>query len=93
MPGGARTQITFFPDGVATRPGTVFLPNGQSFVFQKDTAGGGEADQLFRYDLARGAIVLLTDGKSRVWRPGHLADRADRLRLDASATARIATST
>ena len=69
MPGGARTQITFFPDGVATRPGTVFLPNGQSFVFQKDTAGGGEADQLFRYDLARGAIVLLTDGKSRYGGP------------------------
>jgi dipeptidyl aminopeptidase/acylaminoacyl peptidase len=65
MPGGARTQITFFPDGVSTRPGTVFLPAGQSFVFQKDTAGGGEADQLFRYDLARGASVLLTDGTSR----------------------------
>jgi dipeptidyl aminopeptidase/acylaminoacyl peptidase len=65
MPGGARTQLTFFADGVALRPGAVFLPNGQSFVFQKDTAGGGEADQLFRYDLARGAPVMLTDGKSR----------------------------
>jgi dipeptidyl aminopeptidase/acylaminoacyl peptidase len=65
MPAGTRTQITFFSDGVATRPGTVFLPKGQSFVFQKDTAGGGEADQLFRYDLARGAAVMLTDGKSR----------------------------
>src|SRR5687767_3600208 len=65
MPGGARTQITFFPDGVSTRPGTVFLPDGQAFVFQKDTAGGGEADQLFRFDLARGTPVLLTNGKSR----------------------------
>jgi dipeptidyl aminopeptidase/acylaminoacyl peptidase len=65
MPGGARTQITFFTDGVATRPGTVFAPNGQSFVFQKDTAGGGEANQLFRYDLARGTAVMLTDGTSR----------------------------
>jgi dipeptidyl aminopeptidase/acylaminoacyl peptidase len=65
MPGGARTQITFFPDGVATRPVTVFSPGGQFFVFQKDTAGGGEADQLFRYDLARGTPVMLTDGKSR----------------------------
>jgi dipeptidyl aminopeptidase/acylaminoacyl peptidase len=64
-PGGARTQITFYSDGVATRPGTVFGPDGQSFVFQKDTAGGGEADQLFRYDLARGRTVMLTDGKSR----------------------------
>jgi hypothetical protein len=64
-PGGARTQMTFFTDGVSTRPGAVFLPNGQSVVFQKDTAGGGEADQLFRYDLARGTTVMLTDGKSR----------------------------
>ncbi len=64
-PGGARTQITFFTDGVATRPGTVFLPDGRSFVFQKDTTGGGEADQLFRYDEARGGVVLLTDGTSR----------------------------
>jgi dipeptidyl aminopeptidase/acylaminoacyl peptidase len=64
-PGGARTQITFFSDGVSTRPGLVFLPKGRSFVFQKDTAGGGEADQLFRYDLDRGAAVLLTDGSSR----------------------------
>jgi dipeptidyl aminopeptidase/acylaminoacyl peptidase len=64
-PGGARTQITFFTDGVATRSGAVFVPNGQSVVFQKDTAGGGEANQLFRYDLARGTPVMLTDGKSR----------------------------
>src|SRR5215213_9459297 len=69
MPGGARTQITFFPDGVSTRPGTVFLPKGDAFVFQKDTTGGGEADQLFRYDIARGATVLLTDGKSRYGGP------------------------
>jgi hypothetical protein len=65
MPGGARTQITFFPDGVSTRPGTMFLPDGQAFVFQKDTAGGGEADQLFRFDLARGTPVLLTNGMAR----------------------------
>ena len=65
MPGGARTQLTFFTDGVATRPGVVFLPQGQSFVFQKDTAGGGEAVQLFWYDLARGTSVSLTDGKAR----------------------------
>ena len=34
-------------------------------MFQKDTAGGGEANQLFRYDAASGALTLLTDGKSR----------------------------
>jgi len=69
MPGGARTQITFFTDGVSVRPGAAFLPTGQAFVFQKDTAGGGEAEQLFRYDLARGSAVLLTDGKSRYGGP------------------------
>ena len=65
FPGAARTQLTFFPDGVSLRPGAVFLPRGDAMVFQKDTAGGGEANQLFRYDAATGAITLLTDGKSR----------------------------
>ena len=91
-PGGARTQMTFFTDGVSTRSGAVFLPNGQSVVFQKDTAGGGEADQLFRYDLARGTTVMLTDGKSR-----HGGPAISRTGLIAatrpSATARTATST
>jgi dipeptidyl aminopeptidase/acylaminoacyl peptidase len=62
MPGGARQQITFFPDRVS---GAVFEPlTGASFVFSKDS-GGGEWYQLYRYDLASGDITLLTDGKSR----------------------------
>ncbi len=65
FPGAARTQLTYFPDGVSQRPGAAFLPRGESIVFQKDTAGGGEANQLFRYDVASGALTLLTDGKSR----------------------------
>jgi dipeptidyl aminopeptidase/acylaminoacyl peptidase len=65
FPGAARTQLTFFTDGVATRPAGVFGPKGDYFVFQKDTARGAEANQLFRYDAASGAITLLTDGKSR----------------------------
>lgn len=67
-PGGARVQLTFFRDGVAApdeRPFAVYEPDGRSFVFQKDTSGGGEANQLFRYDLASGASTLLTDGRSR----------------------------
>jgi dipeptidyl aminopeptidase/acylaminoacyl peptidase len=62
FPGGARTQLTFFPDriaGAAYRPGT-----GDSFLFVKDV-GGGEFFQIYRYDLATGDITLLTDGKSR----------------------------
>jgi hypothetical protein len=62
MPGGARQQLTFFPDRVL---GAQFEPlSGDSFIFSKDI-GGGEWYQLYRYDLANGDITLLTDGKSR----------------------------
>jgi dipeptidyl aminopeptidase/acylaminoacyl peptidase len=62
MPGGARTQLTFFPDrtgGASYRP-----RSGDAFVFSKDT-GGGEFYQLYRFDVRSGAITLLTDGHSR----------------------------
>lgn len=62
MPGGARRQLTFFPDRVA---GASFQPTrGDFFVFLKDV-GGGEFFQAYRYDVATGAVTLLTDGKSR----------------------------
>lgn len=61
-PGGARTQMTFFPDRVL---GAAFAPKGgNSFVFLKDI-GGGEWYQIFRFDVATGEITMLTDGKSR----------------------------
>ena len=65
FPGGARAQLTFFSDGVPSRPGAAFSADGGALVFQKDTAGGGEANQLFRYDVRTGAITMLTDGRSR----------------------------
>lgn len=62
MPGGARTQLTFFPDRVV---GASFQPTtGDYFVFTKDI-GGGEWFQKYRYDVATGGVTLLTDGKSR----------------------------
>ena len=67
-PAGARRQLTFFRDGVSApndRPLAVYAPDGKSFVFQKDTGGGGEANQLFRYDLASGATTMLTDGRAK----------------------------
>jgi dipeptidyl aminopeptidase/acylaminoacyl peptidase len=74
MPGGARFQLTFFPDSV-TR--ALYEPTqGESFVFSKDM-GGGEFYQLYRYDAGTGHITLLTDGKSRntspVW--SHAGDK------------------
>ena len=62
-PGAARTQLTFYRDGVSG--GAWFSPSGKYFVFRKDTSGGGEAQQLFRFVPASGAATLLTDGNSR----------------------------
>jgi Tol biopolymer transport system component len=62
MPGGARQQLTFFPEPVY---GGSFHPNGGDYMlFQKDV-GGGEWYQFFRYDMATGDSTLVTDGKSR----------------------------
>jgi dipeptidyl aminopeptidase/acylaminoacyl peptidase len=62
MPGGDRTQLTFYPDAVTSAQ---YEPTeGKYFVFSKDV-GGGEFYQLYRYDLDTGDVTLLTDGKSR----------------------------
>jgi len=66
-PGGARTQLTFYRDGVTG--GAWFEPRGRYLVFRKDTAGGGEAMQLFRFDPVTGASTLLTDGRARNGEP------------------------
>jgi len=60
-PGGARRQLTFFPDPALSAQ---YLPDGKAFLFQKDI-GGGEWYQIYRNDLVTGAITLLTDGHSR----------------------------
>jgi dipeptidyl aminopeptidase/acylaminoacyl peptidase len=62
MPAGARTQLTFFKDNLA---GATFQPTtGDYLVLSKDI-GGNEQYQKYRFDLASGALTLLTDGKSR----------------------------
>ncbi|MBV9659152.1 MAG: S9 family peptidase, partial [Verrucomicrobia bacterium] len=61
-PGGARTQLTFYPDRVE---GALFEPTrGEFLVFHKGT-GGAEFFQNYRYDFATGETTLITDGKSR----------------------------
>src|SRR3954447_20510208 len=74
MPLGARAQITFFSDSVAS---AAYQPtDGESFLFTKDT-GGNEFAQIYRYDLPTGDVTLLPDGKSRnpagLW--SHKGDR------------------
>ena len=63
-PGMDRTQLTFFRDGVsglvAYEPG-----RGDYFVFLRDTGGGAESVQIFRYDVATGRTAMITDGKAR----------------------------
>src|SRR6185436_103960 len=59
MPGGDRTQLTFFPEPVT---GAVYEPNGgKYFLFLKDK-GGDEFRQIYRADLADGRITMLSDG-------------------------------
>jgi dipeptidyl aminopeptidase/acylaminoacyl peptidase len=61
--GGARRQLTFFDEPVA-EAGFDPRGDGRSFVYTRD-AGGGEAWQLYRFDLGSGRSTLLTDGRSR----------------------------
>jgi len=61
-PGGARTQLTFFPDRITAA--TYEPTKGDYLIFSK-SIGGSEFDQNYRYDVATGDITLLTDGKSK----------------------------
>ncbi len=75
FPGGARTQLTFYPDRVG---GGSFNPKmGDHLVFSKDI-GGNEFFQFYRFDIATGEATLLTDGKSRNtgWNWSNAGDRA-----------------
>jgi len=61
LPGGARRQLTFFPErvsGVSARPGH------PEFGFAMDE-GGAENFQLYLQNFQTGAAELLTDGHSR----------------------------
>jgi len=61
MPGGAREQLTFHDEPIATIAPN---PKRDGFVFGKDT-GGSEFWQLYWFDGASRETRLLTDGKSR----------------------------
>jgi dipeptidyl aminopeptidase/acylaminoacyl peptidase len=61
MPGGAREQLTFYDEPIASIAAN---PKRAGFVFGKDV-GGSEFWQLYWFDLSTREIKLLTDGKSR----------------------------
>jgi dipeptidyl aminopeptidase/acylaminoacyl peptidase len=72
-PGMDRRQLTFFRDGVAApapqSTSAWYEPGGAYFIFAKDTGGGAETTQLFRYDAVTRQSTLLTDGRSRIGAP------------------------
>lgn len=60
-PGGARTQLTFFAEPVASASPD---PTGKGFAFSKDR-GGDEFYQLWWYTLETGDITPLTEDRAR----------------------------
>lgn len=60
-PGGARRQITFFPEPVGWAGSS---KDGKGFLFAKDM-GGNEFYQIYYFDMESGNYKMLTDGKSQ----------------------------
>ena len=65
-PGGARKQLTFFPEPVGW--GAFYPVSDGYFIFGQDM-GGSEFYQIYRFDLTNAQVTLLTDGKSRNMSP------------------------
>jgi len=76
FPLGARRQLTFFPDRVtgASWP----RRSADYFVFTKDQ-GGDEFDQLYRLDLATGAVSTLSPGGRSQNNLGPWSHQGDRM--------------
>ncbi|MEM0985861.1 MAG: alpha/beta fold hydrolase [Pseudomonadota bacterium] len=70
VPNGARAQLTFFDEPVTS---ALTAPDGQSFLFGKDT-GGDEFYQGHLYTLANGEITVFTEPGTRngglIWADG-----------------------
>lgn len=61
VPGGARSQLTFFDEPVSA---IEVSPDGSRLLFTKDL-GGDEFFQIYQLDLASGEYKRLSDGRSR----------------------------
>lgn len=63
QPGGARTQITFFPEPVSSASPSPD-PEADGFLFTMDE-GGGEYYQIYWFDRNSGRHRMISDGESR----------------------------
>ncbi|MGE5669228.1 MAG: S9 family peptidase [Betaproteobacteria bacterium] len=76
MPGGARRQLTFFPERVTSASWP--RRSGDYFVFTKDR-GGDEFWQIYRTDVATGTTTLVSDGGRSQNSLGPWSHQGDRL--------------
>jgi dipeptidyl aminopeptidase/acylaminoacyl peptidase len=76
MPGGARRQLTFFPERITSASWP--RHSGDYFVFTKDR-GGDEFWQIFRTDVATGTTTLVSDGGRSQNSLGPWSHQGDRL--------------
>jgi protease II len=81
FPGGARRQLTFFPDRVSS----VGWPRRSAdyFLFTKDR-GGDEFSQLYRFDSSSGAITMISDGGRSQNGLGPFSHMGDRMAFDST---------
>ena len=76
LPGGARKQMTFFPERVG---GSTFPRHADGyFVFTRDV-GGNEFSQVFRFDVASGDVTLVSDGGRSQNSLGPFSHKGDRM--------------
>ena len=68
-PGAARTQLTFFRDGVPVGGPAWYSPDGRYMLLRKDIAAGKEDFHFFRYDFDRGAVTRVTEGVTKAGLP------------------------
>ncbi|HEV3484479.1 MAG TPA: alpha/beta fold hydrolase, partial [Vicinamibacterales bacterium] len=68
-PGAARTQLTFFRDGVPANSPAWYSPDGRYVLLRKDIAVGAEDIHLFRYDFETGVVTRITDGVTKAGVP------------------------
>ena len=68
-PLAARTQLTFFRDGIPVGGPAWYSPDGRYVLVRKDIAVGAEDFHFFRYDFDSGLVTRVTDGVAKAGAP------------------------